>query len=361
MDREAKKGGRRFPPLRIRKTEAAAGRPEKGTEMEKKKDLRIGIMGTGKISMSFAEAAAATDGVCVTALFSRDAARGEEFATRIGGHLRVFTDEEAFYAGPVDAVYIATPNLLHAPAATRAIAHGLHVLVEKPAALDRQLFDRMCEAADRAGVVLMEAMRPLHDPLLARLRQLLPAVGRVRSVVMEYCQYSSRYDAFRRGEVLNAFCPALGNAAVMDIGVYCAAVLCALFGEPKQIRAASVFLRNGFEGAGQALLSYPGFTAALHYSKITESVTPSVILGEEGAVTADRLNAPTVVRLLSRTGEERQVFRAPEVWNNMVYEIRDFRDLIAAGKVRHPFRILTRRTLAVLDAIRAEAGIRFRP
>lgn len=43
---------------------------------------------------------------------------------------------------------------------------------------------------------------------------------KLRRVTLEYCQYSSRYDKFRQGEILNAFRPELANGAIMDIGVY---------------------------------------------------------------------------------------------------------------------------------------------
>ena len=43
------------------------------------------------------------------------------------------TAEDLFKSGAVDAVIIATPHYFHPPLAIKAMKHGLHVLIEKPA------------------------------------------------------------------------------------------------------------------------------------------------------------------------------------------------------------------------------------
>ena len=100
-------------------------------------------------------------------------------------------------------------------------------------------------------------------------------------MTLEYCQYSSRYDKFRQGEILNAFRPELANGAIMDIGVYPIYMLVQLFGMPKDIKSFSTKLENGFEGDGIVLMQYEEMVAEAVYSKITESVNPSVFLGED--------------------------------------------------------------------------------
>ncbi len=48
-------------------------------------------------------------------------------------------------------------------------------------------------------------MRPVFDPGFAKIKELLPKVGRIRRAIFQYCQYSSRYDAFKKGIIENAF------------------------------------------------------------------------------------------------------------------------------------------------------------
>lgn len=64
-------------------------------------------------------------------------------------------------------------------------------------------------------------MRPDFDPAFDMIKNALPRIGKIRRASFEFCQYSSRYDRFKDGIIENAFNPALGNAAVSDIGVYC--------------------------------------------------------------------------------------------------------------------------------------------
>ena len=191
--------------------------------------MKIGIIGTGKISTNFLDATRRVPGVEATALLTRDAAHGTEFARAHGG-MTVYTDREAFFASSIDAVYVASPNYAHYRDAAEALAAGLHVLLEKPATDSAEKFEALCHEADRHGCVLMEAMRPLHLPFFNKIKEALAEIGKLRRVTLEYCQYSSRYDAFRAGEIKNAFNPALSNSALMDIGVYPAALALALFG-----------------------------------------------------------------------------------------------------------------------------------
>lgn len=76
---------------------------------------------------------------------------------------------------------------------------------------------------------------------------------------LEFSQYSSRYARFLAGEPVNTFNPAMGNAALLDLGVYALSCALMLFGEPEAISPRSVFLENGFEAAGSAAFVYPGF------------------------------------------------------------------------------------------------------
>ncbi|MCQ4762299.1 oxidoreductase, partial [Alistipes onderdonkii] len=95
-------------------------------------------------------------------------------------------------------------------------------------------------------------------------------------------QYSSRYDKFRQGIVLNAFNPELSNGAMMDIGVYTVYPMVALFGRPLEVEAQGIVLSSGADGQGAINFRYEGMNATVLYSKIANSSLPSEIQGEEG-------------------------------------------------------------------------------
>ena len=326
--------------------------------MGRKRDISIGIVGTNFVSSWMAEAIAATPGAVCGAVYSRAQETGDAFAAKYGIPA-VYTDYDAFLAAPLDAIYVASPNALHYPQTLAALRTGHHVLCEKPIALNREQLSEMQACAHAEKKVLLEAMRPTHDEFLQVLRQYLPQIGTLRHADLCYCQYSSRYDRFRAGEVLNAFCPALGNAALLDIGIYCIHVAVDLFGPPKRVRSSSVFLANGMEGAGSALLTYDGFSATLSYSKIADAVCDSQLLGEDGALSFDKPSAPTRLVLHLRGREPRVVYSRPEGASNMPFEVAAFIDLIQRGAYDHPFLQLSQQASDIVEQIRMQNGICF--
>lgn len=320
--------------------------------------MTFGIIGTNFISDAFTAALSAVGGKAI-AVFSRTRQTGEAFAQKHDIPL-VFDDIEAFLAADAfEAIYIASPNALHEKQSIAALSHGKHVLCEKPVAPSLSAFSRMKEAAKKHGRVLMEAMRPYHDSLWKDIRDHLPLIGTVRGGHLEFCQYSSRYDKFLSGEYTNAFDPSLSNAALMDIGIYPIAVAVWLFGSPKGVCGKSVFLPGGFEGAGEAVLDFGTHTVSVSYSKTSDSVLPSSILGEMGGVTIDKLSQPTKAVFRLRTGKE-IVFTKEQSMphGNMREEILAFMHAVKEKDLA-PLWEQSENALAVCDALRTASGIRF--
>ena len=151
----------------------------------------------------------------------------------------------------------------------------------------------MIDCARRNQVVLLEAMRPDFDPAFELIEQNLNRIGRLRrGQRLNSASIPAATNKFREGVVMNAFDPTLGNAAVMDIGVYCIHSLVRLFGMPQEIRAFSTKLSNDFDGSGIVLMKYETMIAEAVYSKISVSVNPSVIQGEDGSILIDYISKP---------------------------------------------------------------------
>jgi predicted dehydrogenase len=115
--------------------------------------LRVCLLGAGGIAARHAQAAATLPdlyefaGVC-----GRDMDRAEAFAAQHGG--RAFDDlDRMLDAARPDLLVIAIPPFAHDGQAQRAARRGVHLLVEKPIALDLERARRMVAAAEEAGVV----------------------------------------------------------------------------------------------------------------------------------------------------------------------------------------------------------------
>jgi predicted dehydrogenase len=315
--------------------------------------IRIATIGTSTIVERFVDAVDRTDGVRVEAAYSRDLERGRAFADRLG--IPAATADFSALGGLADAVYVGSPNGVHAAQARAAIDAGLHVFLEKPATPTAAEFAELVERASARGVVVFEGMRNVFDPGAQRLRELLPRVGTVRRVSFALCQRSARYDLVLQGQTPNIFDPAMAGGALLDLGVYPLSLVVELFGEPRAVAASTVTLSTGVDGAGAALLTYPGFVADIAFSKITASSRPQEVQGEEGTLTFDRVTDPRrfVVTGLDGDAEEHSVDGDD---NNMTYEVARFARLVR-GEADPA--VDQERTLAVLrtvDRIRAAAG-----
>jgi predicted dehydrogenase len=77
-------------------------------------------------------------------------------------------------AGTLDAIICATPDVYHSEVVLWALAHGLHVLCEKPLAFTLRECDDMIAARDKAGKVAQVGYMKRHDPAYLRMLELLP-------------------------------------------------------------------------------------------------------------------------------------------------------------------------------------------
>lgn len=320
--------------------------------------VRFGIVGTNWITERFLKAALQAEDFQLAAVYSRTEEKAKEFAGKYGVE-RTFTDLQTMAAsGEIDAVYIASPNSLHAEQAIIFMKHNVHVLCEKPVASNAKELQKMIAAARENNVLLMEALKSTLMPNFLAVKENLSKIGQVRRYFASYCQYSSRYDAYRQGTVLNAFKPEFSNGSLMDIGIYCIYPLVALFGKPEEIKAAGFKLESGVDGEGSMVLKYPDMDAVIMFSKITDSSLPSEIQGEDGNIIIDRISNPEKVELHHRNGEREDLTR-DQLSDTMYYEAVEFINLIQSGKTESEVNSFANSmaTMEILDEARRQIGV----
>jgi predicted dehydrogenase len=322
--------------------------------------IRFGVIGTNWITGSFLQAANELPNFQLTSVYSRSEEKAKEFGEKYqASHL--FTSlEEMAKSEHIDAIYIASPNSFHAEQAILFLKHGKHVLCEKAIASNKAELEQMIQTAKENNVLLMEALKSTFVPNFAVIKENLEKIGQVRRVFASYCQYSSRYDAYRSGTILNAFDPTFSNGALMDIGVYCIYPVVALFGRPLSVKASGVLLESGVDGEGSILLTYKNMDAVLMYSKITNSSIPSEIQGEDGNLVIDKVNTPEKVVLVYRNGEKVDL-SVPQKVESMYYEAKEFIDLIERGETESTINTYENSlvTMEIMDDVRKQIGVRF--
>jgi len=178
--------------------------------------LRWGVIGPGKIAHQFAVGLAETDTGVLMGAASRDRARAEEFLRQHGGD-RAYGDYQALLDDPeIDAVYIATPNPFHARWAIQAARAGKHILCEKPLTLNFGEAAAVVDAAEVAGVALLEAFMYRCHPQTRALYDLV-AAGAVGNVIRIRAEFA--FDAGPHPES-RLLANTLGGGGILDVGCY---------------------------------------------------------------------------------------------------------------------------------------------
>ncbi len=256
----------------------------------------------------------------ITAIASRDAELARSWADRLGIPT-AHGSYEALLADPhVDAVYIPLPNHLHKEWSIAAARAGKHVLCEKPLALTAADAEEMIEAAESAGVHLMEAFMYRHHPSWVAVRELVASgrIGRLAAIQSWFSYFNDDTSNIRN--ILD-----FGGGALYDIGCYCVNLSRMLFGgEP--VRITSAIRRDPTDGTDvltSAILEFDGGIASFTCSTRTETDQRVHIYGDAGRISiAIPFNVPpdrpTTISLTA--GGDPPVAPATEI---MTFETKD--------------------------------------
>ena len=324
------------------------------------KEIRLGTIGSGVIVESVLDQVVRTDGIRLTAVYSRSAEKAAALAEKYGAG-EVYTDLADFFRnGDFTCVYIASPNSLHYPQTKQALLAGKHVWCEKPfcatAAQARELF----AIAKERNLMLAEAVPTAYYPNLELLRQQLPKIGRLRLVQGNYSQYSSRYDALREGKPLpNVFNPAFSGGCLVDINFYNVYLNVALFGKPDRVQYYPNLHSGGVDTSGILILQYPDFVSQATGAKDCWNDTSFSIQGEDGFIQIPGSNGLAQIRVVTRTSDE--TFNAQPDPARLSYEVQALTKIFLAEDHAALQRLMdtTVAVMEVLEQARQSAVIRY--
>ncbi|MCZ7571295.1 MAG: Gfo/Idh/MocA family oxidoreductase [Ardenticatenaceae bacterium] len=299
-----------------------------------------GIIGAGVISDTrFAPALTQARDSTLVAVHNRDQTKAEAFARKHGARRAYSRVEDLCQDPDVEAVYIASPNHLHAEHTILAVSHQKHVLCEKPMALDTAECERMIRAAAEAGVILGVAyMMPFHGShqVMKRLlsENLLGDIALVQSdylISLPYFQGPSfRLDQFRLTKEL-------GGGAIMDLGVHCINTIRYLMGSAvRSVSSIHAPLHTQCDADTVAVITAQyenGALGVITLSFITEWGRNGIeFYGEKGALISEQslsqVPEATVRSYLNGRWTEHSV----EPLNPYVGEIEHFTQCIQTGE-----------------------------
>ena len=240
--------------------------------------VRWGILGTADINRKLLKGARLTDSVEVVAICSRTDERARDAAQRFGIP-RWHGSYEALLADPeVEAVYISVPNSLHHPWTMRALAAGKHVLCEKPYTRQPDEVSEAFDAAELAGLILSEAFMWRHHPQAARLKELLPGLGRLETIRASFNFVLDRDADIRLS-------PELEGGSLMDVGCYCVSGARYATGEePELVFGTSVGEPGGVDRRFTGILRFSIGIVAEFTSSFNVDHRGLELIGSEGTV-----------------------------------------------------------------------------
>jgi predicted dehydrogenase len=290
--------------------------------------INLGTVGTGWITSTFIEAAKHSGKFNLTSVYSRTTDKAKELAhTYDAAHY--FTDLEEMAKSPeIQAVYIASPNSVHFEQALTFLKNKKHVICEKPIFSNTAELKEAYQTAEENGVYLFEAIRNIHTPNLQILKEKLHMAGNLRSAILPYMKYSSRYDLFLQGEEPNIFSSTYSGGALVDLGVYPLFLAIGLFGEPQKVTYYPVILRSGVDGSGTLILEYQDFVCTILCSKISDSVLPCEIQGEKGTFVLEDAAPISEIKFMDSHTKESEIFSVAQEEKDMVYECIKFAEII---------------------------------
>ena len=234
------------------------------------------------------------------------------------------------------------------------------MICEKPFCTKADQARELTALAKEKRLFLADAVPTAYLPNLEVLKRELPKVGKVRLVLGNYSQYSSRYDLVLQGEVPNVFNPEYGGGCLMDINFYNVYLNAALFGKP----LSSVYYPNRrgelADTSGVLIMQYDGFVSSSAGAKDTWGVNYFQIEGEKGHIyIRDGSNGLAEIRVVTKDSEETFDQQDNPEWR--FYEVQKLTECMLAGDYEAVYGRLDVmiHVIEILEEARKKAGILF--
>lgn len=198
--------------------------------------MKIAFAGAGYIINIHARAAKAQKDVELAAVVEKYSDKAAGLARKFKIKNQYETVDQMLKDGGVGALVIGTPNFLHAPQAIAALKAGVHVMVEKPMAINAREAERMMEASEKSGAKLMVAHCWRFDDDVLWLKKESKKLGKIiRTKGIGVHTHWGPAGWFTQKEFA-------GGGALADMGIHALDTARFLLGDPKPV---SVYARMG--------------------------------------------------------------------------------------------------------------------
>ena len=137
--------------------------------------MKFGIAGVGIAALQVVpNLKELADSIELTSLADIRQDNMDYFCEVYGQKLAMYEDvEEMCRSADVDAIWVASPNRLHAEHTIIAANHGKHVICEKPMAVTLEQCEAMVEAVERTGIKYVQGHSKVYDVPVREMGKLI--------------------------------------------------------------------------------------------------------------------------------------------------------------------------------------------
>jgi dihydrodiol dehydrogenase / D-xylose 1-dehydrogenase (NADP) len=317
-----------------------------------------GILGTGRIARSFAEALSHVDDARLVAVGSRNINTATEFAHEFNVENACSSYQEVCENKDIDVVYIATPHSLHKENVLMCLHAKKSVLCEKPFTINASEAETIIQLARSKNLFLMEAMWTRYIPSIVKLRELLAenVIGDIQ-IMLAGGAFMPEFDPD-----FYLFNKELGGGVLLDAGVYLISMASMLFGKPLTIKALAGMSKSGVDEHDGYLLEHDSGALASMYVSLRGQSSPDVtLIGSKGKIYLHPpVFCPSKITLNLYDGDE-TVLELPFEANGYQFQVMEVNRCIREGLTESELMPLDEslEIMRTMDEIRKQIKLKY--
>lgn len=320
--------------------------------------VKWGIIGTGRIAHTFADALSECSGAELYAVASRTEEKARIFAEEHGCGLAFGSYQELAECGDIDIVYIATPMASHFGDSMLCLENGRNVLCEKSVTLNSHELGILLETAEKRGLLFMEAMWMKCQPAYLKAKEWVKN-GRIGSVEYIKADFSNIVPFDSKDRLFRADC---GGGALLDLSVYPITLAEDFLSSHIKSITSYAHLRDGIDLSNSIILKSGTAYASINAGFEVALRNNAVISGSDGSIVfGDWFHCSGTVTLYDSNRREVETFNNPDNVSGYTYEITEA-DSCLAEKLTDSRLIPHSRTvnvMEIMDECRRQWGLVF--
>lgn len=322
--------------------------------------MKLGILGTGMIVKDLLTT---IDKLPIEKIYILGTEQTKEETQQLAKQYHIqecYYDYQELLKSDVDTIYIALPNHLHYEFAKEALLNHKHVIIEKPITANTKELKELMTIAKQNHLIILEAMNIHYLPAYQSLKQNIQMIGNPKIIHLNYSQYSSRYNAFKQGNILPAFDYKKAGGALMDINVYNIHTIVGLYGKPTSIQYHAN-IEHHIDTSGILTMQYDHFQVICIGAKDCQAPILSSFQGDLGTILVHTpINQIRKYQLINNQKEEKE-YIFDQKHHRLYYEFQEFIRIIHDKDFHksHEMLELSYIVIEIIEAARKQERIEF--